>query len=704
MKRSNYFGLMMPCIMLLVALAIGPVQAQADDRVVTISPPGERYVDPEILPGGNLMTYQARGAIYLAQLDPLTGLFVTPNGDDVRVDTGAARLLETFNGPEFGIDSDGWALYYAKSHQGVLQIWRATLDASGDIQTAPLTSGSRYQTQLVSRNPRADNVHIAAIHGTWQNGTVVWFDEATPDVVTELTPIENGVNPLRWVDNSYLVTYRQQTGPNRGQVVLLDTATNAQDVITADAGDKTDPYGWFAPDFGGDLLVAAIVDNASVAIYRAANGNTAWQRILTWQPPAESRLRFVSSAEPFVVNGRSYLSLVVKDADDNRQQFDDSEVWLFGLTADGTTGYQERCDSGEVGVSRSDPEVYIGTENVFVYYNIISGPDTTPYEIRRCRSNIAVQSEPVTLPPIATTPTTINAQQQCQWVNPQTTDARIDTELEPHYVCHDPALTHREQLLVFLPGTGADPDDYELFVQEAAAMGLHAIGLSYVNPRSINLQICPRDPDPDCHAKGRAEVIYGDDLLPAVDVDAVNSIQNRLVQLLRYLNTVYPDAGWGHYLDGDTPQWQNIIVSGHSQGAGMAAFIAHDHAVARAVLFAWVDLVRGVVAPWILQPHATPAERIYYFEHVDDHERGQDAKLQMFAAFGFDVWGQATIDNLTSPYNNAHVLLTAFEPANQTARASAGAHNMVVVDHFTPMQGDAPVLRDVWRYLLRDVR
>ncbi|MFW5748584.1 MAG: BPSS1187 family protein [Chloroflexota bacterium] len=678
-------------------------QAQSppvDDRVVTISTPGESAVDPEILPGGHLLTYQADSGVYLARLDPATGLFVNPGGKDILVDTGAARPLETFNGPEFGIDMDGWALYYAKEHQGDLQIWRAALTSSGVPAAEPLSSGERHQTQLVSRNPTGPTTRIAAIQGTWQRGTAVWFDESNPAAIYPISPVENGIASLRWVDNSYMLTYSQRVGPDRGQVVLLDTSTNAEQTITGDRGDKTDPYGWFAPDYDDDLLVLAILDDAAVAIYRDTGGST-WERIATLEPPAESRFDFVSSAEPFVVNGRSYISLVVKNAEDSRELFSDSEVWLFDLNPDPTARYTERCDSGEPGVARTDPETYIGEDNVYVYYNVISGPGATPYEMRRCRSALTSDGAPAPMPAVTPAPPDDSASTDaCQWIEPAETDTRIDEALAPHYVCHEPATTPRDHLLVFFPGTGATPSDYTQFVAEGASMGLHSIGLSYVNPRSVNLQICPRDPDPNCHENVRSEVIYGGDRHPAVTISEANTVINRLVQLLRSLDAAQPEAGWGQYLDGDSPRWDRIVVAGHSQGAGMAGFIAHEQAVARAVLFAWVDLVRGVAAPWVLDDHATPAERVYAFEHVDDRQRGESAKQQMFQAYGIDASGEVNVDDAQPPYNNAQVLLTAADPAQTGERPSAAAHNMVVADEFTPIENGVPVLRDVWRYLL----
>lgn len=695
-------------VLVLLSLGVaGDAAAQdgEDDRVVRISPAGEAYIDPEILPGGALLTYQSNGNIYLAALDPATGLFRSGEGKDILIDSGAARPIETFNGPEFGIDRDGWALYYAKPHEGEVQIWRATLNPDGTAETTPITSGDRYQTQLVSRNSRGETVRMAAIQGTWQDGTAVWLDESDPMTVYDISPIEVGVNPVRWIDGSYLMTSSERTGPNRGQVTLLDTNTNTKTLITTDAGDKTDPYGWFAPEFGNDLLVLAIVDNSAVAVYRDTGGE-AWERILTLTPPPGSQYDFVASAEPFVVGGRSYMSLIIKNAGDNREQFTDSEVWLFNLDDDPTTRYAERCDSGEAGLSRSDPEAFIGDEQVYIYYNVIGGPGVTPYETRRCRSIIPTDgSMPQIMPPVAQDPPVIqdppaDAAAVCQWVAPDATDPAVDTALEPHYVCRDETAAPRDALLVFFPGTGATPADYELFVQQAASMGLHAVSLRYPNDLSVNLHHCPGDPDPNCHANVRREVLYGGDLHPDVTISDANTISNRLVALLRYLDAQDPAAGWGQYLVGDAPAWERIVVAGHSQGAGMAGMVAHDNLVLRAVLFGWVDQSRGQPALWITEPNATPGERIYTFEHVEDRTRGEAAKQVMFEAFGLNPENEVNVDTMAPPYNNAHVLLTSVTPAIQGDRPSAATHNVVVGDDYVPIVDGVPVLADAWAYLL----
>jgi len=72
----------------------------------------------------------------------------------------------------------------------------------------------------------------------------------------------------------------------------------------------------------------------------------------------------------------------------------------------------------------------------------------------------------------------------------------------------------------------------------------------------------------------RRKRIYGDNVTSMIDDRAEESIVARLTKLLAALDKVHPAQGWGRYLKDGKPDWSQIAVSGLSQGAGMAAYIA----------------------------------------------------------------------------------------------------------------------------------
>lgn len=235
----------------------------------------------------------------------------------------------------------------------------------------------------------------------------------------------------------------------------------------------------------------------------------------------------------------------------------------------------------------------------------------------------------------------------------------------PHYVVVPVGLPNRA-LVVFLPGSTASPMDYTRIAQQTAAAGYGFIGLSY--PTNIvlgadyplpGLSGCPQQPDPDgCYTQSRGEIVFGDGVhyapdMPGYssamltsqrsDVSGGDSVVHRLICLLDYLAHQPPGVGtldpgyWSQFLvtglrarnspyllpsSGYTvpayPDWSRIVLAGHSQGGGNAAFLAMTlpQPLRRVVLFSAPQ--DAVAAPdgsglqpaqWLLAPSRTPMQR-----------------------------------------------------------------------------------------------
>lgn len=211
----------------------------------------------------------------------------------------------------------------------------------------------------------------------------------------------------------------------------------------------------------------------------------------------------------------------------------------------------------------------------------------------------------------------------CIW--PSATDPTIHRFDSPSYVLFNDNSGPNADLLVFLPGTGGRPPGATRFLKAAADAGYRTISLS-TNDVPAVAQYCPDKPDPECSGNFRRMRIYGDGPLhdPAIDNTPAESIVNRLVKLLQYLDRQEPQNGWGNYLENGAPRWSRIVLSGQSQGAGMAAFVAQEHEVARVILFSspWDFMeTKGNVktlAPWLSAPSKTPLERWYAGYHQNE--------------------------------------------------------------------------------------
>ncbi|WP_341837474.1 hypothetical protein WJU16_06280 [Chitinophaga pollutisoli] len=273
-------------------------------------------------------------------------------------------------------------------------------------------------------------------------------------------------------------------------------------------------------------------------------------------------------------------------------------------------------------------------------------------------------------------------------VPPSTTHSSINTYNNPHYAYVVPDDKRRGQLLVFLPGTGAEPKNYRKFIRLAAEKGHHAIGLMYPNEPAIN-QFCATSGDVTAHSRARLEIIDGADRHPNVSVNADNSIIHRLTALLQYLHQNHPGENWAQFLANGQPAWEKICIAGHSQGAGHAGVMGKHYPLARVILFSGMDyLTNGQIPDWVTN---TTRSNIYY---ALQHEKDELLDIQMVrTAWAHLAMGMPASADQFIPANG-RALVTKATPA---LLLPARFHNMTVADVFVPVS----IAEQAWLHLLQ---
>ena len=286
-------------------------------------------------------------------------------------------------------------------------------------------------------------------------------------------------------------------------------------------------------------------------------------------------------------------------------------------------------------------------------------------------------------------------------VAPQSTDPAINIALDEHLVRLPSKGRRNGRLLVFLSSSRVPPSTAEIFQQEAALMGYRVIGLAYPNTPGL-ASFCPSATDPQaCYENVRLQVITGAPQTGFVTVNQANSIDNRLLKLLEYLASTYPNEAWSQFLDDEgAVKWRKIAVAGHSQGAGHAAMIAKLRLVQRVIMLSGItDGVASVAARWV-SVGATPEERYYGLAHARDAQF-LPYYFANWAALGLDVFGGPVAPELTEPpYGGSHTFVTDILPRTGNYVAPA-PHASTGVDFATPLDAEGiPLLRPVWRYML----
>ena len=290
-----------------------------------------------------------------------------------------------------------------------------------------------------------------------------------------------------------------------------------------------------------------------------------------------------------------------------------------------------------------------------------------------------------------------------------------------------------QRLLVFLAGSTDTTTDYDKFASQASRDGYDVIVLAYHNERTINSyckQLAEQGAD-KCWAESRGEVSFGRRTAipgvipspgyrwPKIDVTAADSSMGRLVSRLDYRGTHSGHSGrtWRQYVHADPaspyhgrmPTSRRIVIAGHSQGGGHAAFIAHHLKFARVLTFSspadyhTTDFVKKCTpAAWLKQHSKTPINRYYGFEDVHSFTFGCDKPG--WDAMGYKGAPRTSNIDAGPPSGNRHELVTRDNghsfPDTTTDGCARGAHSCVIADRVTPLKANGkPIFGPVWRYM-----
>lgn len=279
-------------------------------------------------------------------------------------------------------------------------------------------------------------------------------------------------------------------------------------------------------------------------------------------------------------------------------------------------------------------------------------------------------------------------------VKPSEADPASGAPDLPHLAYVDPAAASNGKLFLFLPGTGQSASQTKLLPAAAAKAGYHAVVVGYPNGKALS-DLCKDDLD--CYGAIRTEMLDGTDASPLVTVGPADAIQTRATKLLAYLAAKYPDEGWGPFVVGNALAYDRLVISGHSQGGGHAAFLAAKHEVAKVVLFSSVvdasSATPPVPAAWLTAPHATPSNRYVALDH-----QGDPLKLRIEGSWeALGLTGVPTsVEGASPPFGGSSRLTMSAQ--------SLSPHDAVVVDAFTPKVDELPALSPVWSHMLAPLR
>lgn len=288
---------------------------------------------------------------------------------------------------------------------------------------------------------------------------------------------------------------------------------------------------------------------------------------------------------------------------------------------------------------------------------------------------------------------------------PSRTDPEIKTFDFPHHVFVDRDIMVRQvknkpaprnELLLWMTGTGGRSRGAGEFCQLAISQGYHVINLTY--PTDIPATICKRDEDPRSFEEFRLAIIQGG-RHKHITVSRTDSIENRVTKLLQFLAKSRAREGWGQFIaEEGRVKWEKLVPAGQSQGGGHAFLMAMKHKVARVIATGapkdW-DPKRNASAAWLLGESATPKDRFFTFNHQQDYQGcTPEQQWQTLKDFGLAKFAPVvSVDEKKPPYDHSRCLTTN-HPGGKLE--SSPAHTSVIANQ------NAALFKPVWLYMLTE--
>ncbi|MGP1273167.1 MAG: BPSS1187 family protein [Phycisphaerales bacterium] len=310
---------------------------------------------------------------------------------------------------------------------------------------------------------------------------------------------------------------------------------------------------------------------------------------------------------------------------------------------------------------------------------------------------------------VCTAPSLAGAQPTLRFIDPLDTDPGIvavevsdsfENQPQRHAVAPSSSAAPQGRLLVWMPGSGALPNQYLIFTRTAASLGFDVVGLVYPSLPAVN-DLTTQSTDPELPEAIRRERLFGEDSTDIIDVDRANSIENRLVRLLEHQAAAFPGERWADYLDGaGGVRWDRVVAAGHSQGAGHAVFLGKLEPLAGALIFGGPgDFVQGFgTAPWVITPGVTTATHTLAFTHTEDATAAAFFTNQL--VLGLDAFGPLENADGKTPAELASHMLTSTYPVPP----GSNGHGAVIADARMPFDANGdPVYAPVWAFMLSRV-
>lgn len=332
--------------------------------------------------------------LWVGQVDFGNGDFKPRTGKGTLVDTNAVTPNEIGkggpigNGPEWMTSKLGSQLVYTRWTDGKphtspnIRLGFARMGGPSAWIAGPIEGSAGRLLPVGSSNPKQPNplIHYQTYPSGKEPARLFWRG-VYPGAIEQdmlIAGDERAEITRRWVPGTRdiiltaptsAITLEATPSEDWRQVFLYHTDDGTVEQLTFDEGDKYSASMWRAPEFGNELVFAAVAGSNRLDIYRSVAGDSgghAWTVAKSIIGPSETP--YISSPEQFVHNGASWMVFSLSANPDQRDFTQPSLIAMSGIVpgVDSLRALTSATDPDRV---RRDPESFITANGPYIYYN-----------------------------------------------------------------------------------------------------------------------------------------------------------------------------------------------------------------------------------------------------------------------------------------------------------------------------------------------
>lgn len=331
------------------------------------------------------------GTLWHCAVDPATGALDPPDGKGFRAyDSSAWGRANT------GIDAQG-VFYVGMDRTGQLILVRPTGATTGTVTTLSTAADTLRRAIYPTDLPNATNyvfwIRNSTVAGAGYSPagntsfTLQYISLADPatvhDVETQPLPA-TGFAPMdlgfaRWFRGKASLSYGGYDAQNYVQVKEfdVDSPNTPPYFVTDDPSNKIDP--WSMVFGNSELLLPGIDGTDTTNVYQRDAGTTLFTRVEQITPPASLLVHpaLAQSNQSILFDNRLYTTYQVNDQGVGFYGTitNTGEIWLSTVLQSPPTETQWRLsdtsDATVASLAKSEPEPYVGTSKVWVFYSAV---------------------------------------------------------------------------------------------------------------------------------------------------------------------------------------------------------------------------------------------------------------------------------------------------------------------------------------------